>query len=147
MSILTELRRSNQTVLLKRGCFYVPEGKEETDWFWFKAAAAQRVQKYIEHFESEGWTLRSRPVVKRVKLSEEDRKRVTLDSKGNVAMRLPADKGLRKDHPWYKPGADMYEVRAWFSKPNQPTVFELSDKHVSRLIQSGRLPTGITLAE
>lgn len=146
MGVLSELRRSNQTTLIKRGCFYVVEGYEETDWFGFKAAAAQRVQKYIEHFESEGWTLRSQPVVKRVRLSTED-KRVVLDSKGDVAMRFPADKGLRKDHPWYKPGADMYEVRAWFSKPNQKTVFELSDKHLDRLIKSGRLPTGIALAE
>ena len=147
MSILTELRRFNQTVLVKRGCFYIPEGKEEADWFWFKTVATQRVQKYIEHFESEGWTLRSQPVVKRVKLSAEDRKRVTLDSRGDVALRFPADRRLRKDHPWYKPGSDMYEVQAWFSKPNKPTVFELSDKHVSRLIQSGRLPTGLKLAE
>lgn len=145
--MLSALRKAGHTVLAKRGCFYVPEGKEEADWLWFKEVAQHKVGQFIEHFASEGWTLRSTPLVKRVKLADTEKKRVVLDTKGTVALRFPATKNMRPDHPWYKPGADMYVVTAWFSKPNQPVTFELSDKHVSRLIQSGKLPTSITLAE
>ena len=147
MSLLTELRRADQTVMVKHGAFYVVVGMEEHDWFGFKAIASKKVVAYTEHFESMGWVLRSQPVVKRAKMAQEDARRVALDSKGDVALRFPIDRGLRKDHPWYKPGADMYEVTAWFSKPNRKEVFELPDRVLNRLIQSGKLPTGITLAE
>lgn len=147
MGILTALRRADHTVLVKRGVFYVPEGRELANFTWFSSVAARAVRKYLDRFESEGWVLRSEPHVKKVKLADESKKRVTLDKAGTAVLRMAGDTGMRRDHPWYKPGADMYEVTAWFSKPNVKQVFELSDKHVDRLIKSGRMPTGLKLAD
>ena len=139
--------RQGSTVLQKRGGFYVPEGLEERDFLRFKSVAAAHVAMYIKHFEGLGWKLETTPVARKARMADESKKHVVLDKAGTVVLRCPADKGLRKDHPWYKPGADLYEVVAWFSKRNQKVTFELSDKHVTRLLESGRMPTGLVLAE
>lgn len=143
MTMLAALRRADQTVLVKRGCFYVPEGQEKANLTHFLSVARQRVLKYMSRFESEGWTLRSEPKVKKVRMADTEKKRAVLDTKGDVALKFPTDAGMRKDHPWYKAGADMYEVSAYWSKPNRLQTFELSDKHVEKLIKTGRLPAGL----
>lgn len=107
------------------------------------------MRKFQAHYEELGWTQRSECKVKPIRMADEGARRVVNDSKGTAVLLMPADTGMRADHPWFVPDADQYEVTAWFSiaPPDKPIVFELPDERVSRLVSSGHMPTNIKLAE
>lgn len=115
----------------------------------FKTLCLKQVKKYAEHFGKEGWALQSKPQVRKVQYSSGEMKPV-LDREGKALLYMPADTKMREDHPWYMgKEADQYEVTAWFSQPplKAPIVFELSDHRLGRLLESGKLPPSVRLAE
>ena len=143
MDRVTALKKAGKEVQSLHGMFSVPQGTR--DWSLLRASA-ESVNKYVANFEKQGWTLESKPQVKKVKDQEPLYQPVPMAS-GKGFMFKPVGTGMPIDHPWRKSGTDQYTVEAWWSRDPIQFKLEIPDDTFTRLVKSGKLPTGVKLAE
>lgn len=100
------------------GVFYAPQG---TDIFAVANEYALRgkIQRFVDHFQREGWKLNGKVLVRRVPTIPDDR-----------CLSL---QGINESHPLREPDKDMYEVIAPFKRAPRPFSM-LVDDSTARLL-------------
>ena len=147
MDGLEAARRMGLEVIAKYGLFRTVKGLQEQNPTTFMRRSREQVEKFVRKFEKEGWKLTSNPVAERLKPTYDTEYVPVQDTKGTATLWKPTSTQMRPDHPFFEPDVDLYEVRAYFSRAPRRAVWDISEDVLKRLINSGKLPTSVKLAE
>ena len=123
---------SRSEVFTEKGIFGVPHSIPEER---LPAIIEQRVRKFGAVLEAKGWTILSAATVTKIKMYEDEgytsRKGLSpRASATTVALWVPKNKGMRPDHPLYRPEETLYEVAFRVERRPRLVRFELPDEFI-----------------
>ncbi len=140
INALRELERRGLTekveVQLFKAKYYLDHDTNESTVL---ATAHKMTRKYTEKLQGEGWELLDLPVCRKVK--QIDERQVTsshlyLPTTEPVWHQemLATENTIPKDHPWSRPGQDLYVICVKAQRQGQTMVMEMDDDFLQDMV-------------
>ncbi len=140
ITALRELERRGLTeraeVQLLKAKYYLDHNTDERTVL---ATAHKMTRKYIEKLEGEGWGLLDLPVCRKVKQIDEQQVTTshlylpTTEPVWHQKM-LATENTIPKDHPWSRPGKDLYMIWVKVQRKAQTVTMEMDDDFLQDMV-------------